>query len=209
MQESRGARVRPVPSLEEFFRNSLTSAMQKQGLDADDHTAWYVVNLLTLFSRSEVLFEGSGDSRAMRPLALILADAVDARSVEERNFALQRIGDISLFIAGFFGESLARRPVDIDYYVKMGGSAYGSLSESVRSSFRGRVFASVFAELAAKFQSFVDVLTEVRDEARGTDDTDVLRLYEVWLKTRSARAHRLLRRLGIEPDGSLDPGQRH
>jgi hypothetical protein len=201
--------VKEVRSLEEFFRNSVASAMDRQGLSADDHTAYYVVNLLTLFARSEVLYEGSGEGRTLKPLALILAEAMEARTAEERNFALQRIGDISLFVAGFFGESLARRQVDIDYYVRMGGSAYGSLSDRVRGSVRGQVFTAVFAELASKFQDFVDVLTEVRDESRGSDDVDILRLYDVWLKTGSKRAERALRRLGIEPSRALNGMSRH
>ena len=112
-------------------------------------------------------------------------------------------------MAGFFGESLGRKQVDIDYYIFMGGSAYSSLSESIRGSVRGQAHTAVFAELGAKFQDFVDVLTEVRDEARGNDDVDVLRLYEVWLKTGSARAARMLRRLGIEPNQALDGATRH
>jgi hypothetical protein len=206
MQEG-GMRVEAVASLKEFFRESVSSAMGKQGLDADDHTAYYVVNLLTLFARSEALYEGEG--RPLRPLALMLADAVDASSPEERNFVLQRVGDISLFVAGFFGESLADKQVDIDYYVTMGGSAYSSLSQFIRGSVRGQAYTAVFAELGAKFQDFVDVLTEVRDEARGNDVIDVLRLYEVWLKTGSPRAARMLRRLGIEPNQALDGMTRH
>ncbi|HEX7081120.1 MAG TPA: hypothetical protein VF329_08915 [Gammaproteobacteria bacterium] len=209
MRTMHDTRVRPVRSLTEFFRNSVSSAMDRQGVDADDLTAYYVVNLLTLFARSEVLYEGTAESRMLRPLALILAKAAEAPTVEERNFELQRLGDIALFVAGFFGESLARRQVDVDYYVRMGGSAYSSLSESVRGSVRGQAYASVFAELASKFQDFVDVLSEVRDEARGNDDVDVLRLYEVWLRTGSKRAERLLRRIGIEPDRALNITSRH
>lgn len=209
METTRDTKVKPVVSLEEFFRNSVSSAMSRQGVSADDHTEYYVVNLLTLFARSEVLYEGSDEGRTLKPLALILAEAMEARTAEERNFALQRIGDISLFIAGFFGESLARRQVDVDYYVRMGGSAYGSLSEHIRGSVRGQIFTAVFAELAAKFRDFVDVLTEVRDEARGNDDIDILRLYDVWLKTGSKRAERTLRRLGIEPNRTLDGMRQH
>jgi hypothetical protein len=182
--------------------------MHKQGLDANDHTAYYIVNLLTLFARSEVLHEGSEGS-SFRPLASIFAEAVEAGTLEQRNFALQRLGDLSLFVAGFFGDSLSQKLVGLDYYVKMGGGAYGWLSENVRRSVRGQIFASVFAELAEKFQEFVDVLSEVRDSARGSDDTDVLRLYETWLHTGSPRAARLLRRLGIEPNATLDGSIRH
>ena len=209
MPAMRETKVKPVWSLEEFFRSSLSSAMDRQGLSADDHTAYYVVNLLTLFARSEVLYDGSPEGPTLKPLALFLAEAMEARTAEERNFALQRIGDISLFVAGFFGEGLGRRQVDVDYYVRMGGSAYGSLSERVRGSVRGQVYRAVFAELASKFQDFVDVLTEVRDEARGSDDVDILRLYEVWLKTGSKRAERTLRRLGIESNQALDVMSRH
>ncbi|HEU4617002.1 MAG TPA: hypothetical protein VFV10_03135 [Gammaproteobacteria bacterium] len=202
------ARVTPVVSLKEFFKDSVGTAMHRQGLDADDHTAYYVVNLLTLFARSETVYEGA-EGASFRPLASILAEAVEATTAEQRNFALQRLGDISLFVAGFFGDSLSQKLVGLDYYVRMGGGAYGWLSESVRGSLRGQVFASVFAELAEKFQEFVDVLSEVRDAARGSDDSDVLRLYETWLRTGSPRAGRLLRRLGIEPNATLDVATRH
>jgi hypothetical protein len=56
----------------------------------------------------------------------------------------------------------------------------------------------VFAELAAKFQPLVDVLGEIGEAAYVHTQRDILRLYEIWLKTGSALANRLLRRLGIE-----------
>jgi hypothetical protein len=202
-------RVKPVASLEEFFRESVTTAMARQGVEANDHTAYYVVNLLTLFARSDALFDHDGEGVGLKPLAIMLADAADADSLEQRNHMLKRVGDISLFIAGFFQESLATKLVDIDYYIRMGGSAYGSLSENVGGSLRAAVFREIFAELALKFQRFVDVLADVRDGARSAEDMDILRLYEVWLRTGSARAERLLRELGIEPNRGLDAETRH
>src|SRR5829696_6763808 len=46
-------RVQRIASLQEFFKDSVAAAMAKQGVAADDHTAYYVVNLLTLFARHE------------------------------------------------------------------------------------------------------------------------------------------------------------
>ena len=192
-------RVVQVQNLADYFRTSIDGVISRQGVDVDPHAAHYVVNLLTLFSRSEELFEDHGESYGLRPLALMMADAADARSVAERNYALQRIGDVALFISGFFADSLANKAVDVDYYIYMGGSAYGSLSEEVRRTFRGRAFADVYRELAEKFQVLVDVLNEVRDEARGESDRDLLRTYEIWLKTGSRRAKRLLADNGIVP----------
>lgn len=206
---SAAGKVMPVQNLRDYFRQSIDAAIDKQGVDVDTHATHYVVNLLTIFSRSEELYEDRGDNYGLRPLALMLADAVDARTSEERNFALQRIGDVALFIAGFFADSLAHKLVDLDYYIYMGGSAYGSLSDEARGTVRGRALAGVYAELAAKFQIVVDVLNEVRDATRQSSDIDLLRTYEVWLKTGSRRAAALLRQNGVVPMTGLGTRPRH
>jgi hypothetical protein len=53
--------------------------------------------------------------------------------------------------------------------------------------------------LAIKFQVLVDVLNEVRDDARKESDVDLLRTYEIWQKTGSRRARKLLRQHGVVP----------
>jgi hypothetical protein len=189
----------PVHNLRDFFRESIDAAIEHQGVSVDPHASHYVVNLLTLFSRSEDFYEDHGDTYGLRPLALLMADAADAPTVADRNESLQRIGDVSLFIAGFFPDGLAHQPVDIDYYVNMGGTAYGSLSEEIRGTFRGRALAGVYRELARKFQVVVDLLNEIRAGVGKSSDLNLLRTYEVWLKTGSARAAELLKQNGIVP----------
>jgi hypothetical protein len=196
-------RVVPVANLLDYFRTSVEGVIAEQGVDVKPHATYYVVNLLTLFSRSEELYDDDGETFGVKPLALMLADASDAPSPEQRNNALQRIGDVALFISGFFADSLATHAVDLDYYIHMGGSAYGSLSSEVRGTFRGRAFAETYSELAAKFQVLVDVLNEVRDRERQESDIDLLRTYSVWRKTGSKRAENLLKQQGVVP---ITPG---
>jgi hypothetical protein len=191
--------LQPVASLTEYFMNSVGEAMENNNVVVDSHTAHYVVNLLTIFSRSEALYEQSAHGPQIKPLALMLADATQASSEAERNFILQRLGDISLFIAGFFADGLKTSPVDVDYYIHMGGGAYYSLSAYIRGTVRGRAYGAIFKELAENFQPIVDVLNEVRDSARSIDDEHILRLYELWIKTGSRRAARLLGELGVQP----------
>ncbi|MDH3531785.1 MAG: hypothetical protein OEO82_02590 [Gammaproteobacteria bacterium] len=190
-------RVVPVADLRDYFRTSIDEVITKQGVEVDPHAAHYVVNLITLFARSEEFYDDEGCG--LKPLALMLADAADAPNVELRAQSLQRIGDVALFISGFFIDSLASKAVDVDYYIYMGESAYGSLSEEIRGTFRGNAFADVYRELAAKFQILIDVLNEVRDGARRESDMDLLRTYKIWLKTGSRRAENLLRLQGIVP----------
>jgi hypothetical protein len=188
-----------ITSLESFFNDSVDAALATNRLVLDDHTTHYVVNLLTLFARSDALYERTDDGYRLRPLASMLSDAVEAGTEVERNYNLQRIGDVALFISGFFAGSLERAAVDVDYYVYMGGGAYHSLSMHTRGSVRGAALCGIFEELAAKFQELVDVLNEVRESARGESDVNLLRQYELWLKTGSRRAARLLREAGVHP----------
>lgn len=205
----RRERVVPVHNLQDYFRTSIEDVIVRQGVDVDPHAAHYVVNLLTLFSRSEEFYEDDGRCYGLRPLALMMADAADADSSEQRSSVLQRIGDVALFVAGFFADSLASKAVDLDYYIHMGGNAYGSLSQEVRGTFRGNAFADVYRELAIKFQILVDVLNEVSDGPRDGSDVDLLRTYEVWRKTGSRRAEKLLRQGGVVPIAGRKGPSRH
>lgn len=200
-ERSDHGRVMPVHNLCDYFRESINSVIAQQGVSLDPHATHYVVNMMTLFCRSEKLYEDDGETYGIKPLALMLADAADAPNPEHRNHLLQRIGDVALFISGFFVESLANKAVDIDYYIHMGENAYGSLSEETRGTFHGKAFADIYRELASKFQLLTDVLNEVRENVSGDSNMNVLRTYEIWRKTGSRRAERLLREQGVVPIG--------
>jgi len=194
--KDRPGNVVAVANLAEYFREALQGALAHQHLAVEDQTEQYVVNLLTLFSRAEHLYEGVPAGSRLPPLAGMFAAALEAPAAAERERALQRLGDVSLFIAGFFAHGFTRRLVDIDYHISMGGRAYGTLAGALART-RRRVLAQVYAELAAKFQPLVDALGEISDAARIYTQRDALRLYEVWLRTGSARARGLLAELGV------------
>src|ERR1700679_69127 len=181
--------------LREFFRDAFHTASEHQHLDIDEQAEQYVVNLLTMFSRADALYERTPDGLRIKPLAHMLADALEAPSASARHRGLQRLGDVSLFIAGFF----ARKLIDIDYHIAMGGNAYSSLADTLPRTLSGRCVAAVYAQLAQKFQGLVDALNEVSDMSYRYTDADILRLYEIWMKTGSPRARGLLRQLGVQP----------
>src|SRR5580693_6580447 len=188
-----------VSSLREFFRDAFHTASERQHLDIDEQAEQYVVNLLTMFSRADALYEKTPDGLRIKPLAHMLSDALEAPSASQRQRALQRLGDVALFVAGFFARSFARKLIDIDYHIAMGGNAYSSLADSMQRSAAGRSIATIYAELAENFQGLVDALNEVSEMSYVHTDADILRLYEIWMKTGSPRAHGLLNRLGVQP----------
>jgi hypothetical protein len=193
--------IQPVTNLKEFFKDALHDALSHQQVVVEGETEHYVVNLLTMFADADALYERSSQDTSrsrMKPLVVMLGEALEAPTPEARCRGLQRLGDVSLFVAGFFSAGFARKLVDIDYHVAMGGRAYGTLAESVPAG-RSRTLRQVFAELAEKFLPMVDALNEISENAYQHTAQDRLRHYELWVKTGSERSRRILRKLGIEP----------
>jgi hypothetical protein len=177
----------------EYFKELVDCAIAHQGLAAKELTAFYVVNLLASFVQRPTAESGDDDT----PLAFRLAQAFECGGLQQRTH-LRRIGDVSLFVSGFFGDSLNRKLVDVDYYASIGGCAYHALSR-----FEADTLSPAFAELGEKFIDFVDVLGEVSERTFCGSNADILRLYERWLKTASRRSGQRLVERGVVPNASI------
>lgn len=177
----------------EYFRELVESAMKRQHLAARELTSFYLVNLLTGF----VHFDRSATPPEDEALGIRFVKALHAAGVRQRD-ELRQVGDLSLFISGFFADSLTRSLVDVDYYMYLGEYAYGSLARQ-----NDETFGDVFDELSGKFAAFVDVLGEVSERSALASNADLLRLYERWLRTRSRRSGELLAARGIVPNASV------
>jgi hypothetical protein len=180
-------------SVDEFFHEVVTDALSAVDLDASEPAGWYLVGLLGEFTTARVTDE---------PLGMVLAQAPD--NPGERVRALKQVGDTSLYIAGFFAESLTRSLVDVDYYVGLGQTAYTRLARSLGTR---RSIGEVYHELAAKFPRFVDVLAAVRKRvsiAELSATSDLGRLYDIWLRTRDEWVEKKLRQAGL----LVDPGSK-
>jgi len=172
-----------------FFYGLVEDALERQRVRPREETTFYLVTLLAGFVNPQ----RPGDGLTDDPLAIRLASALQAGGTARRE-GLRRVGDLSLFVSGFFPDSLTRTLVDVDYYIALGGAAYGSLG---RESEDAR--AATFAELANRFVEFVDVLTEVSEHTSSAPNSDVLRLYDRWMRTGSRGSGRRLVERGVLP----------
>jgi hypothetical protein len=180
-------------SVDEFFHEVVTDALSAVDLDASEPAGWYLVGLLGDFTRARLTDE---------PLGLKLAQPGEDPGERVRN--LKQVGDTSLYVAGFFAESLNRSLVDVDYYVGLGQEAYARLARQLRAQ---RSITEVYEELAAKFPKFVDVLGVVRQRISIAElgaTPDIGRLYEMWLRTRDEWVEKKLIDAGL----LIDPGTR-
>jgi hypothetical protein len=197
--------VIPVPNLNAYFQQALQSTSRSQRLDTDDSTLAYLTHLLTDYARSERLYDHTEDGMIRRPLVDIYRQASEAETTAERELALQRLGDLALFVSGFLPHSLQRSLVDVDYYVAMGSAAYGNLSDSISPGTRVRALRSVFVQLSRRFIDFVDLIAETIEHGNQIRNPDLMRLHDLWLKTGSRRLARQLVECGViaEPTAAV------
>ena len=184
-------------SIPEFFKNQIEEAQRRQRLELLETTQFYLVNLLSEFLHAKKLYENMDGKTVDQPLAIIYGQALEAPTEAKKLALLRKIGDRSLYVSGFFSDSFKRKPIDIDYYISMGESAYGSVSDLAKDRATEAKFSEVFTELASKFKSLVDVIGEISESSRITSDKDLLRLYERWIHTKSKRLSNVLRKKGI------------
>lgn len=182
-----------------FFQDAIRSAMANQKVRAREETQCYIINLLTGYIRADGLFDAGADGLFIKPLALMYAEALNAPTLMDRDSSLRRLGDVALFISGLFAHSLTRSLVDVDYYIHMGGNAYGFLADSARIARETQALKIAYMELSDRFAAFADVLAEVSEAGRLNNSIDIMRLYEIWQATGSRRIALKLRGLGIEP----------
>ncbi len=182
---------------EEYFQGAVSGAVSSLKLEVSEHAQHYLVRLLGHFITTENLVPTDEKGEPADTLAKQLAVALEQVQAEQRAQRLRQLGDYSLYIAGFFSDSLSRKLVDVDYYIGMGGAAY----ENVARLEEKRTKATVFRELAEKFPRFVDVLSVISEETgfNPASHQDLLRVYDLWLKTGAKKFEKQLVKAGINP----------
>ncbi|MEK7705716.1 MAG: hypothetical protein AAB426_12210 [Myxococcota bacterium] len=185
---SESDRVIVSSSLGEFFRDEVSGARQTLGVKLPEMAEYYLVNLLVDYGRT-----GQGPLPGEEPLAFLYKRALEAPPAV-RMQPLKHLGDLALYVAGFFADWVERSHVAVDYYVSMGGNAYDSLSGIVGAHPQGDTFAELYQDLSRRFGELVDVLNEVADRSRDVAErsSDLLKLYDRWVRTGSQRIERML-----------------
>lgn len=170
----------------QFFLDRVEEALKRVKFEPLPLSRQYLVDLLQHFMFSENLFS------KRETLAEFYLRAQNA-APPLRQDLLKKLGDGSLYISGFFGDSLARKVVDIDYYVDMGGAAYRALALSAQDE----TASNVYNEYSTCFAEFVDVLTCISQDSLIQTDGDLLRLYDRYMATGSKIAEEQLVEHGL------------
>ncbi len=178
----------------ELFKEWVEEAIEGHMSPSED-SSFYLVQLLESFVRPRGLYVDVG-CRPENPLGPMLFAAAHSHGME-RFVLLRAVGDLALFLTGFFYESLERRLVTADYYARLGESAYGHAAQICRP----KSSAALFEELAQEFVAFSLVLHRVSERCAISQRPELLSLYNQYLEEGDEHSEKLLQSYGITLHG--------
>ncbi len=184
----------------EYFKGEVNKASKNLKVCLGEEMEFYVVNLLCDFINPQKINETLGENDILgTPLAFLMQQAHEAEHSDQKINTFRRLGDASLYIAGYFQDYFNRKTFDIKYYIDMGSIAYGSVSNLIR---KRKDQKTVYANLADHFSQLVDVVAEVSEVSEdnlGNNHSDILSIYDRWNRTNSKRLRKILEEAGIDP----------
>jgi hypothetical protein len=178
-------------SPEEHFSEVVKEACVRRKMTTQPALETYLVHMLKYFLDSRNLFAplSTHQENIINDPALIGADrppetlaemylvAMNCESTRKKDI-FKDLADRALYIAGFFGDSLNKKIIDVEYYADMGANAYAQLAYLTKED-----------QLCTVYSTFSQSLVQA--------DRDVLKLYDKYLKTGSEITRQKLNELGI------------
>ena len=184
-------------SPEQHFSEALKEALEQRKVKSFPHLETYLVHMLKHYLDSRNLFaphstHGEQMENPPETLAEMYLVAMNSEALRKKEI-MKTLADRSLYLAGFFGDSLQKKVVDIDYYSEMGSAAYFNLASWTKEDH----LSEVYQTFSKRFVEFVEVLSYMSEKSAVQADQNVLRLYDKYLKTGSEAAREKLNQMGI------------
>jgi hypothetical protein len=180
-------------TLDEHFSTGIAREARDLSPPLSDEAVHYITQVLTHFSHSGNLFSRENNTHSLPTLALLYQKAHMAPSRQQRYTILRQLGDSALFLGALFFEHFAKKGINKDYFIGMGGGAYGSLGDI---SIDNR---HIYYELAETFPKLLQVVANVCTKEFNYDANDIFSLLERWQQSRDSTLRKQLQAIGITP----------
>jgi hypothetical protein len=182
-------------SPEQHFSELLREACEYRKFKLMPSSETYILKLLNHYIDSRNLFPPfMSESAEKTPdtFAELYLTALNSDEPKNREY-MKLCADKALYLSGFFGDSLQKKSVDIDYYMGIGASAYSNLALWTKEE----TTANVYSTISKKFIDFADLLSYISDKSALQSEQNILKLYERYMKTGSDLARDKLIELGV------------
>lgn len=180
---------------EEHFSEVVKEACKNRQIAAQPAVEVYLVQLLRHYLNSKNFHQPpleEGQEKPPETFAEMYLLAMNAEGLKRKEL-MRTVADRALYLTGFFGDSLQKKTVDIDYYAEIGSAAYSNLHSWTKEN----SLAYVYKTFSRRFMDFVEVLNYISEKSSIQSDQNVLRLYDRYLRTGSELAREKLNELGV------------
>lgn len=189
-------KISVLVSTEDFFSDIVQEAIVARKMSTFPLAKSYLVSILEGYLHTNNLYDTQTENGKLtrETLAETFLKAQNASGTTKIEL-LKKLGDVSLYVSGFFADSLSRKLVDLDYYVDMGEAAYGTLAQEIKED----TSRKIFKDFSTRFIEYVDIFATISQKSLIQNNENILRLYEKYLKTGSELARETLEEKGIVP----------
>lgn len=180
---------------EQHFSEVVQEACKSRQIKTHPAVEIYLVQLLGRYLDSKNFYTPLLDDSTEKPpetFAEMYLTAINAETPKNKEM-MRIVADRSLYLTGFFADSLMRKTVDIDYYIEIGSAAYSNLHSWTRED----GLSDVYQTFSKRFGDFVEVLNYISEKSLIQGDQNVLRLYDRYMRTGSELAREKLNELGV------------
>lgn len=169
-----------LPSSMAQWHALIEEARQSSSIELSEELESYLVFLLMRFAKNPEIVTSVLALEFLQNQHLFKKD---------NQQAMRDVGDKCLLFSGLFPKIAERKRVSIDYYVKLGQSAYSSLSNTSEKN----ELSHLFEKLCVHFVGLMDVLQAIRHLDANAASITLLEAEELWHSTNSAHALSILR----------------
>lgn len=186
-----------IISPEDFFKNLLKKAFQECEIKAHSVVENYLCELLEGYIETESFFDQvdqNGNKRRETLAEMYFRAYSTDSSFHQKKSLLKKLGDTSLYVTGFFLDSLNQKTVDVNYYVNMGRASYKQLAEyTVEND-----YSLVFLDFAKRFSKFIEALNYISQKLfLEVNEKNLVHLYHLLSKKNSLFVQKQLIKKGF------------
>ncbi len=180
--------------LSELFKDRIEAQSQAISPALNEDTQHYLTQLLVRFAQSKHFLIDTHDGPSTPVLALLYHEARTAHTTHHRHMMLRQLGDCALFMGALFSDHSAKRGINKDYFIGMGGGAYSALADDDYSR-----NPHVFQEMAERFPRLLQVIASACTHQLSFDAEDIFALLDRWQTTKDQQLYEQLKSIGITP----------
>ncbi|KAA0258785.1 hypothetical protein FHQ18_02225 [Deferribacter autotrophicus] len=181
--------MKSYQNLDELFYDLIESAEIEIKKSLSEYSKLYILNLLKKLAKTNDLF--TNEFVKEMAIAEIFMEAFHRNLFEKINM-LKLAGDLSLILSGLYPESLNKKLVDIDYYIKMGRSSYKELA-NIYANYSSKLdIMNLYVQLKREFLNLVEILTEIADELNFINRNNLSNIQLRWHKSGISKYKKIL-----------------